>query len=135
LAAPRIGVVCITSGFGPRESALSGGGALSGFPFRRRCHLAARAVGEATFRHRTFAGHPSMSASGSFVGALAHGGASAASVETVEHGRCGGVVQRLRHHSFGRVRPSSPSARLERRAEVSGIDGSGCGVTIAPLGG
>lgn len=39
----------------------------------------------------------------------------------VGHGRCSGVVHRLRHHSFERVDHSGRWARLERRAEVTGM--------------
>jgi hypothetical protein len=68
-----------------------------------------------------------MSASGSHVLALPHGGASAAGAVSVGHGRHRGVVQRMSPHSFERVGASGRWTRLERRAEVTGIDrGSRC---------
>ena len=67
-------------------------------------------------------GCPIVSASGSHVVALPHGGASAAWVATVGHGRRRGVVQHRRPHSFERVGHSGRRARLERRAEVTSID-------------
>ena len=69
-------------------------------------------------------GGPVVSAFGSHVVALPHGGASAAWVATVGHGRRRGVVQHRRHHSFERVGHSGRRARLERRAGVTRIDRS-----------
>ena len=63
-----------------------------------------------------------MSASDSHVVARPHGGASAALVATVGHGRRRGVVHRRRPHSFERVGHSGRRARLERRAGVTSID-------------
>ena len=51
-AASGIGIICITSGSDSRDMAFSGGGALSGLPFRRRRQRAARAVGAAKSRCR-----------------------------------------------------------------------------------
>jgi len=121
LAAPRIGVIYITSASGPREWALSGGGALL------------NGVGTAVARRGTsrrrsqvsllgLRGGPIRSASSPRVVALPHGGASAAGVATVGHGRRGGVVQRRRHHSFELVGHSGRWPRLERRAGVTRMD-------------
>ena len=63
-----------------------------------------------------------MSASDGHVVARPHGGASAALVATVGHGRRRGVVHRRRPHSFERVGHSGRRARLERRAGVTSID-------------
>ena len=76
LAAPRIGVVCLTSGSDSRGWALSAGGAV-GILVGRLGQLAARAVGAATFRDRAL-GLSATSTSDSDIGALSRGGASAA---------------------------------------------------------
>ena len=125
-AAASIGVVGITSASKSREWALSGGGTLSGFP----------SVGGVNSGHEPSVrpgvavgpwGCSIMSASGSHVLALPHGGASAAGAVSVGHGRHRRVVQRMSPHSFERVGASGRWAGLERRAEVTGIDrGSRC---------
>ena len=87
LAAPGIGVVCITSASASGERAHSGGGALLDFP----------SVGGVPLRHLPSArprpaigrrGCPGMSPSESHVGALLHGGAS-----SVNHSRPPDVVE------------------------------------------
>ena len=114
----RIGVAFVTSGFESGDAAVSTGGALSG----------ACAVGGVNSRHEPSVrprlapgswGSPIRLASGSHVGAVWRGGASAASIATVGHRRCFGVVQRRRHYSFGRVDRSGRCVRLDPQPEVT----------------
>ena len=92
--------------------------------FGRRCQLGARAVGAAKSRSRLgvvrSGWRPDRTSWLSRAAAL-----SAALVATRGHGRCSGVVHRLRPHSFERVGHSDRWARLERRAEVTGIGRGG----------
>lgn len=98
-AAAGIGVVCSTSGFDSGDAAVSIGGALSDGLSAGGGHSGH----EPSVRPRLALGSwgsPIRLASGSHVGAVSDGGASAASIATVGHRRCFGVVQRRRHYSF-----------------------------------
>jgi len=92
--------------------------------FGRRRQLGARAVGAAKSRSRLgvvrSGWRPDRTSWLSRAAAR-----SAALVATRGHGRCSGVVHRLRPHSFERVGHSGRWARLERRAEVTGIGRGG----------